>query len=61
MGGPDTAANRMAVCPTGHANIHAAIRDLIAGRKPHGARSEVRLARSGVASWVAAGRPGKPE
>jgi len=61
MGGPDGPSNRVRVCPTGHVNIHRAIRDLLAGQRPRGGRNEVKLARQGVAAWVAAGRPGRPE
>jgi hypothetical protein len=61
MGGPDVPANLVRVCPTGHANIHRAIRAIIRGIKPEGTRAELALARQGVDEWTAAGRPGRPE
>jgi hypothetical protein len=61
MGGPDVEANKVTVCPTGHANIHVAMRHLIDELPPPGSRAEVRLARTGFEQWLAAGKPGRPE
>lgn len=61
MLGPDTAANRIRVCPTGHANIHHMIHLLIKGEPLVGSRFERRVAREGYEQWVAAGKPGRPE
>jgi hypothetical protein len=58
---PDGTVQKVPVCPTGHYNIHRAMRQLIHGETPTGTRREVELARSGFASWVAAGKPGTPE
>jgi len=58
-GGPDNAGNRVRCCPSGHANIHVALRDLVHLRVPKGTREERRLAQVGFARWVQAGRPGK--
>ena len=59
MGGPDTPANIVKICPTGHANIHVALRDLVHLRVPKGTREERRLAQVGFTRWVQAGRPGR--
>ena len=59
MGGPDTPANIVKICPTGHSSVHVAIRDLVRLRVPKGTREERRLAQVGFARWVQAGRPGK--
>lgn len=65
MGGPDVKANKIAICPTGHANVHRAMRKLIDGLPVKvtvdGTKTEIELAHSGFAQWDAAGRPGKPE
>jgi hypothetical protein len=61
MGGPDVAGNLVRVCPTGHANVHRAIRALIRGVPAEGTRSELVLARHAVEAWTAAGKPGRPE
>jgi hypothetical protein len=57
MGGPDAPGNKVRVCPTGHANIHRALRALRKGERPKGTRQEVALARRGYAEWSAAGGP----
>jgi hypothetical protein len=60
MGGPDVAANRIPVCPTGHANIHCYLRALARGKPlPKAARSERLYATRGYLAWDAAGRPGR--
>lgn len=63
MGGADTPANRVAVCGTGHANVHVNMRRLCRDAQARlvGTRSERALARAGFEAWVAAGRPGRPE
>lgn len=61
MGGPDVMTNIVRVCPTGHSNIHRAIRAIIRGVKPVGTRAELVLARYAVDEWTKAGKPGKPE
>ncbi len=58
-GGPDTAANRVTICSNGHDAVHATMWELVNGRPPpRCARSELALARQGVAAWLAAGKPG---
>jgi len=57
MGGLDVRSNVVRVCPTGHRNIHAAIRALVAGGALSGTRREIMLARSGFEQWRAAGEP----
>jgi hypothetical protein len=61
MGGPDAAPNKVRICPTGHANVHRAIRAIIDGLPPKGTRKELELARHAVSEWIAAGKPGRPE
>ena len=61
MGGPDRAPNRIRICPTGHANVHRAIRAIIRGVKPEGGRAELALAQRAVDEWTAAGKPGRAE
>jgi hypothetical protein len=64
MGGPDQPGNRVAVCGTGHDNIHTDLRALCAAGDRavlSGTRREQALARAGYDAWVAAGRPGTPE
>jgi hypothetical protein len=47
-GGPDVAANRVNVCPTGHRNIHEALNALKKGKTPPKvARKELALAQLG--------------
>lgn len=59
-GGVDTADNRVAVCPTGHLNVHVVLSALAHGRAvPPATRAETALARRGFAEWEAAGRPGR--
>ena len=62
MGGPDSPNNLVAVCDTGHFNIHRLMAALIRGEKIEGvgAVSERRLAHRGFNEWDLAGRPGKP-
>lgn len=61
MGGPNVAANKVEICPTGHANTHAALAAIVFGKPvPKVARAELELARRGYAAWVAAGKPGNP-
>lgn len=58
-GGPDIPSNRVAVCETGHANVHTVMWALVSSLPPPKcARAEAVLARRGVAEWEAAGRPG---
>lgn len=55
-GGPDVASNRVTVCETGHANLHAVMWELAHGRPaPKCSRTELVLAHRGVDAWVAAG------
>ena len=55
-GGPDTPDNRVDCCETHHANQHEIMWALAHGRPaPKCGRSELALARRGVAAWVAAG------
>lgn len=62
MGGPDEAANKVNICPTGHANVHRAIRAILtAGGKAEGTAKELALAHHAVDAWTAAGKPGRPE
>jgi hypothetical protein len=59
MGGPDVAWNEVAVCPTGHDNIHRIMRALEeSAARPAGGRAERLLAMAGLAMWRDAGRPG---
>lgn len=44
MGGPDTAANLVNVCDTGHYSIHGALDALMRGEPPKGTREERRQA-----------------
>lgn len=61
MQGPDVPENKVRICPTGHANVHAIMAALVFGHPvPKGSRSEYELARQGYARWVDAGRPGNP-
>jgi hypothetical protein len=61
MGGPDVKANLVRICPSGHSNVHRAVRAIIRGVKPVGTRAELALARYAVDQWTAAGKPGRPE
>lgn len=61
MGGPDAPKNIIRICPTGHANVHRAIRAVIRDVKPVGTRAELALAHHAVGAWMAAGKPGRPE
>lgn len=55
-GGPDVPGNRVVICANGHDAVHAVMWELANGRPaPSCARSELALARRGVAEWVAAG------
>jgi hypothetical protein len=66
-GGPDVAANRVTICPTGHLNVHRLL-DLLWRTSPadpdaikgKGTRKERALARQGFDAWVTAGKPGHP-
>lgn len=61
MGGPDVPANRVEICPTGHANVHAVMAAIVFDKPvPASTRTEAHLARRGYEMWVAAGRPGNP-
>ena len=61
MGGPNIASNIVTICPTGHANVHAALAALVFEKPmPKVARSELKLAKLGYDRWVAAGRQGNP-
>jgi hypothetical protein len=61
MGGPDVAANRVLICPTGHYNVHAVMAALVFNKPlPRASRTERQLALAGYRSWVAAGKPGNP-
>lgn len=61
MGGPDVKTNKVKICPTGHANVHVALRRLVAGGSVRvgvdGTRAELALAQRAFAEWDAAGRP----
>lgn len=58
-GGPDVPGNRAEVCPTGHANVHAVMWALVQGLPvPRCSRTELAMAKDGVARWETAGRPG---
>src|SRR6266498_2833553 len=61
MGGANTDANKVIVCPTGHYNIHNIMKLLYTGwnLKLPGSRLEQKFAHRGMAEWDAAGRPGK--
>lgn len=59
MGGPDKPENRIAVCPTGHYNIHAVLAALVFNHPlPKSTRTERQLAMKGYKAWIAAGKPG---
>lgn len=61
MGGPDEDTNKVAVCDSGHYNIHYLMVQLDrTGRLPMttGTRKERALATQGWEQWEAAGRPG---
>ena len=64
MGGADAPANRVAVCDTGHYNIHRLLDDLIrsngASMRRGGGHTERALAQAGYDQWAAAGFPGRP-
>lgn len=62
MHGDDIDSNKVAVCDTGHFDIHRLLGDLIrAGvMRRGGTRTERALARRGYDAWVAAGKPGRP-
>jgi len=58
-GGPDVESNRVHICPTGHYNVHAVMWEMVNDRPaPHCAKTELAMARRGIAAWEAAGRPG---
>ncbi len=64
MGGPDTPANKILACDTGHASIHQLLAVLCqTGELPkgRGGRLERGYALRGFQAWVDAGRPGRPE
>jgi hypothetical protein len=61
MGGPDVPANLVRICPTGHSNVHRAVRAIIRNVKPEGTRAELNLARHAITEWTEAGKPGRPE
>jgi hypothetical protein len=61
MGGPDVLGNKIPVCPTGHRNIHKAMRDLNDNLPLAGTAKERQYAISGFKQWQAAGKPGNPE
>jgi hypothetical protein len=60
MGGSDTPENKVAVCDTGHYNIHRLLEDLgLMGKmRRGGTRTERKYAQQGYDAWVKAGRPG---
>lgn len=61
MGGPDTKDNQVVICPTGHANVHAAMAALVFSKPmPKVARNELKLAKMGYQKWIDAGKPGNP-
>lgn len=61
MGGPNLASNRVEVCPTGHANVHAVLAALVFDKPPpRSSRTERHLAEVGLQMWNDAGRPGNP-
>lgn len=58
LGGPTEPGNLVDICPTGHANAHAALHALMLGHPvPKVGRAELELARQGYAAWVRAGKP----
>jgi hypothetical protein len=58
-GGPDTEANKVHICSNGHDAVHAVMWELVNDRPaPHCAKTELAMARRGIAAWVAAGKPG---
>lgn len=58
-GGPDTPANRVAICSNGHDAVHAVMWELVNDRPPlRCSRTELAMARQGIAEWQAAGKPG---
>lgn len=62
MQGPDTDANKVAICVQGHYNVHTLLGDLIRTGKMRrqGTAGEKQLAQRGFDEWVAAGKPGHP-
>lgn len=62
MAGPNVAANKVSICPSGHFNVHRLLDDLLHGlpMRRGGTRRERALARQGYDAWVAAGKPGHP-
>jgi len=62
MGGPDVPGNRIAVCDTGHRNIHTLMGPLaVHGTQPTlGNFLEREYAIRGVNEWIADGKPGNP-
>jgi len=57
MGGPDVAANKIWVCPTGHRNIHASLNLLLQGIDPIGTKKEIHFAGHGYSQWILNGKP----
>ncbi len=56
-GGPNTPDNRVVICPSGHRNVHVALRAMLAGKPvPKVTRSERRLAQQGY-DGITATRP----
>lgn len=60
MSGPDVESNTVPICPTGHRNVHRALRALVKGEPMFGTPTERALAKQGYDSWVAVGRPVSP-
>lgn len=58
-GGADTSDNKVNICSNGHDAVHAVMWELVNRRPPPKcAKSELALARLGIAKWEAADRPG---
>jgi hypothetical protein len=58
-GGLDVASNRVTICSNGHDSVHAVMWELVNGRPlPRCSKTELAMARRGVAEWEAAGKPG---
>jgi len=62
MLGPDTDANKVAICVGGHYNVHTLLADLIRHgvMRRGGTKTERALAQRGYDEWTAAGKPGTP-
>jgi hypothetical protein len=58
-GGPDTPTNRVHICSNGHDAVHAVMWAIVNNHPlPRCSRTELAMAKRGVAEWETAGKPG---